>query len=204
MRPRLAALGLALLLAGLLALIVTGAINDVLIVPLLFLWWAAQILYQSLPQALLWGIFVAIAVLLMVKSLPWNDAPLPARDPGLGEGGRVTDWSRLLHESSRDEHGRWRLAQRLAQLTVETLAFREQCPPQQISRRLGDGSLDITPQLRAYLRAGSLPYAPAPKDRRRHGRLSTDAAPADPLALDTQQLVAYLEDTLQYRIGDAQ
>jgi hypothetical protein len=203
-RSRLIALGLALLLAGLVALIVTGAINDIVIVPLLFLWWGARVLYESLPQALMWGILVVIAVLLIAKSLPWNSAGLPAADPGQASAGRVSNWARFLRESSRDDHGRWRLAQRLAQLAIEALAFREQCPPQEISRRIDDGTLDIDPQLRAYLRAGILPYAPTPTHRRWLGRRAPEAAHAGPLAIDPQQMIEYLEDRLQHTIGAAQ
>jgi hypothetical protein len=203
MRERLPTIGLALLLVGLLALIINGTIGEVVVVPLLFLWWAAQVLYQSIPQALLWGVFVLIAVLLVANSFPWSSAPLPPVAPQTAAQGRVADWSRWLRDSSRDDHSRWRLAQRLSQLAVETLAFREQCPPQEISRRLGDGSLNIPPQLRTYLQAGSAPYWPKPKQRRRFGRPAQDAAHAEPLAIDPQQVIDYLEDTLQHTIGAA-
>jgi hypothetical protein len=201
MRERLAAIGLALLLAGLLALIISGTIGDVVVAPLLFLWWAAQVLYESIPQALLWGVFVAIAVLLVAKSFPWSTAPLPPVAPQTVAQGRVADWSRWLRDSSRDDHARWRLAQRLSQLAVATLAFREQCPPQEIGQRLDNGSLDIPPQLRAYLRAGSTPYTLKPKQRRRFGRPAQDTAPVEPLAIDPQLVIDYLEDTLQRTIG---
>jgi hypothetical protein len=203
MSDRLPAIGLALLLIGLLALIINGTIGDMVVVPLLFLWWAAQVLYQSVPQALLWGVFVMIAVLLMAKSFPWKSAPLPHIAPQAVPQGRVADWSRWLGASSRDDHSRWRLAQRVSQLAVETLAFREQCPPQEISRRLANGSLDIPPQLRAYLYAGSMPYAPKPRQRHRFGRSAQDMAHADPLATDPQLVIDYLEDTLQHTIGAA-
>jgi hypothetical protein len=202
MSARSIALGLALLLAGLVALIVTGSINDVVIVPLLFLWWAARLLYESLPQALLWAVLVLIAVLLVAKSLAWHSAPLPAADPGLPTAGRVSDWARILRGSMRDEHGRWQLAQRLSQLTVEALAFREQRPVHEVSRAIDDGSLDIDPQLRAYLRAGSLPYAPMPRYRRRFGRPRQDTPHADPLAVDPQLAIDYLEKTGQHTNGE--
>jgi hypothetical protein len=201
MRERLPAILLALLLAGLLALIISGTIGDVVVVPLLFLWWAAQVLYTSIPQALLWGVFVAIAVLLMAKSFPWSSAPLPPVAPQTVALGRVADWARWLRNSRRDDHSRWRLAQRLSQLAVETLAFREQCPPQEISRRLDEGSLDIPPQLRAYLHAGRAPYWPKPRQRRRFGRPAQDTAHADPLAIDPQLVIDYLEETMQHTIG---
>ena len=130
-------------------------------------------------------------------------APLPPVTPPTVAPGRVGDWSRWLCNSRRDDHSRWRLAQRLSQLAVETLSFREQCSPQEISRRLDDGSLDIPPQLRAYLRAGSMPYWPKPKQRRRFGRPAQVRAETEPLATDPQLVIDYLEDTVQNTIGAA-
>jgi hypothetical protein len=203
MRRRLPAIGLALLLAGLLFLIASGAFEEAVIVPLLFLWWVARVLYMSLPQALVWGAFVAIAAVLVAKSLSWRAAPLPIIEPQAGSRGRVADWSRWLRESGRDDHARWRLAQRLSQLAVETLALREQCPPEEVGRRLEDGSLDLPPELRAYLRAGLALYAPRPRSTRRFGQPVQNPAQAEPLTTDPQLLIDFLEDTVQRTIGAA-
>jgi hypothetical protein len=202
-KQRLPVIALAFVLAALLALIATGAIVDVVVTPLLFLWWVARVLYEALPQALLWGAFVAIAVLLVAKSLTWSLAPLPPAEPQADTRGRVSTWSELLRESSRDDHGRWRLAQRLSQLAIEMLAFREQCPPHEISRRLDNGSLDLPPDLRAYLRAGISPYAPRPKQRRRFGQPAQQPARPDPLASDPNVVIDYLESALQRTIGES-
>lgn len=201
MKERLPAIGLALLLICLLALIINGTIGDTVVLPLLFLAWAAQVIYQSIPQALLWGIFVAIAVLLVAKSLPWSSAPLPAGEQQAAAHGRVANWSRWLGAAKRDEYSRWRLAQQLAQLAIDTLAFREQCSPQEISRRLDDGSLDIPLQLRAYLRAGNMSYTPKFKQARRFGWPGRDTPQPDPLAIDPQLVIEYLEHTVQHTIG---
>jgi len=201
MSARAPAIVLLLLLVGLLALIISGSIGDVVVVPLLFLWWAMQVLYSSIPQALLWGVFVVIAVLLVAKNFPSSSAPVLPTAPQTDAPGRVTEWSRWLHDARRDAHSRWRLAQRLSQLAAETLAFREQCSPQEISQRLNDGSLDIPPQLRAYLRAGNAPYWPKSKLRRRFGRRAQDTTQADPLDLDPQLVIEYLEETVQHTIG---
>src|SRR4051812_18720166 len=109
MRQRLPAIGLALLLTGLLALIISGTIGEAVVVPLLFLWWATQVLYQSIHQALLWGVFMLIAVLLVAKSFPRGSASLPPAGPQTIAQGRVAEWSRWLHNSERDDHSRWRL-----------------------------------------------------------------------------------------------
>jgi hypothetical protein len=197
MRERLPALVLALLLAGLLALVISGTFGEVVVVPLLFLWWAAQVLYQSIHQGLLWGLFMLIAILLVAKNFPSSSAPLPPATPHAVSLGRVAEWSRWLHNARRDDHSRWRLAQRLSLLAIETLASREQCAPQEISRRLRDGSLDVPPLVRAYIQAGSAPYTPRPKLRRRFGQ----PAQTDPLATDPRLVIEYLEETVQHTIG---
>ncbi len=201
MSKRLPAIGLALLLTGLLALIINGTIGDTVVVPLLFLWWAALVLYQSIPQALLWGVFVLIAVLLVAKSFAWSSVPLPPITAQIVAPGRVADWSRWLRDVQRDDHSRWRLAQRLSTLAVETLAFHEQCLPEEIIQRLNNGSLDLSPQLRAYLQAGRMPYTSRLRQRRRFGRPAQHTAHADPLTTDPQLIIDYLEDTLQHTIG---
>jgi hypothetical protein len=203
MKKHLPALGLALLLTCLLALIISGTIGDAVVLPLLLLAWFAQVLYQSIHQGLLWGIFVLIAMLLLATSFPWSSAPLPAINPQAAAQGRLADWSRWIAAAKRDDYSRWRLAQRLTQLAIDTLAFREQCSTQEITRRLNNGSLDIPPQLRAYLYAGNMSYTPKFRQRRRFGRPAQDPPRADPLALDPQLVIEYLEHTLQHTIGAA-
>ena len=190
-------IGLALLLVGLLAMVVSGTFGEVVVVPLLFLWWAMQVLYQSIPQALLWGVFVAIAVLLVAKNFPASSESLPPTASQTAALGRVADWSRWLHDARRDDHSRWRLAQKLSLLAIDMLAFRDQCSPQEISRRLRDGSLEIPPQVRDYIQAGGASFTPRPRPRRRLGQ----PAPADPLATNPQLVIDYLEETVQHTIG---
>jgi hypothetical protein len=200
MKARLPAIGLALLLIGLLALIINGTIGEAVVLPLLLLWWAMQVLYQSIHQALLWGVFMLLALLLVAKSFPSSSAPTPGAPPQAAASGRVADWSRWLRDANRDDHSRWRLAQRLSLLAFETLAFYEQCTPQEISRRLRAGSLDVPTQVGAYLLAGSGLYPAKSRLRRRVGR----PPPADPLAVDPQLVLDYLEDIVQHTIGAAQ
>ena len=166
--------------------------------PLLFLWWAMQVLYSSIPQALLWGVFVVVAVLLVAKNFPASSPSLPTVTPQRSPG-RVTEWSRWLHDARRDDHSRWRLAQKLSLLAVKTLAFREQCSPQEIIQRLNDRSLDIPPQCAPTYAPATRHIAPRPKLRRRFGgeRRTTQA---DPLETDPQLVLEYLEETVQHTL----
>jgi hypothetical protein len=140
-------------------------------------------------------------VLLVATSFPWSNPPLPPVNPHAAASGRVADWSRWLAAATRDDYSRWRLAQRLSQLAIDTLAFREQCSPQEITRRLNNRSLDIPPQLHAYLYAGNMSYTPKFRQRRRFGRPAQNTPHPDPLAIDPQLVIDYLEHTLQHTTG---
>ena len=82
MSDRLALTSLILLLLGLLALIITGTVREVIVIPLLLLVWLARLIYESIPQVALWGVFLAIAALVAWKSLAAPRAALstPGRE----------------------------------------------------------------------------------------------------------------------------
>jgi len=192
---------LALLLVGVLALAVTGYMRDVIIIPLLYFFWGARLLYESIPQTALWGCFLAIALLIVLRGLlrPSAAATLQSATPAPLE--RLAPWARLLHQAERDGLARWRLAQRLGILAQDVLAYREQDTPQHIRRRLDDGSQPVPPEVRAYLRAGMTAYQPLGRSRRGRSLLARlglrrEPAPSDPLDLDPEQIVQLLEETL--------
>ena len=192
---------LALLLVVVLILAVIGYMRDVIIIPLLYLFWGARLLYESIPQTAVWGCFLVIAVLVVARSLPRLPAAssLQAAAPPPQE--RLAPWARLLRQSQRDGLARWRLAQRLGILAQDILAYEGKVTAQHIRRRLEDGSQPVPPNIRAYLRAGMTAYQPTRRSRRRPLPLAwlgprREATPADPLDLDPEQVVRLLEETL--------
>jgi len=192
---------LALLLVGVLALAITGYMRDLIIIPLLYFFWGARLLYESIPQTAVWGCFLVIAVLVVARSLPRLPAAATPQSPAPAPQERLAPWARLLRQSERDGLARWRLAQRLGILAQDVLAYHEQDTPQRIRRRVEDGSQPIPPDIRAYLRAGMTAYQPTRRSRRRllplaRLGLRREAAPADPLGLDPEQVVRLLEETL--------
>jgi hypothetical protein len=187
MRNRLLLLGLGLLLAVLIAAAVRGAVRDTVVAPLLLLLWGAQLLLGSLPQALPWGLLVALALVLAVGSLSGLRAPAFRRRAAPEAAGRTATWLRLIRLTGRDEYARWRLAQRLAQLALELLGEREGLAPQQARRRLEDPSLAAPDEVRAYLRAGLAGYQPRPGS---HGRIVRGG----PLDVDPERVARWLEE----------
>jgi hypothetical protein len=206
MRARLPLVGLALLLAGVLALAATGAVRDMIVVPLLYMFWVTRLLYESIPQALQWVVFLLVAVLVAAKSLARRPPPPPNPHPATVQAGRVAAWERLLRQSS-DDYGRWRLAQRLSAMAMQTLAEREQCSPHELRQGLEDGTLELPDDLRSYLRTGLAFSAPASRlggsfwQRLVAGYRMSGTTRAAPLDLDPEQVIQFLEQTVQRTIG---
>ena len=55
--------------SALLALAATGGLREALVVPLLYMIWLVGVLFQSIPQAIVWGGLVAVALLAAWRSL---------------------------------------------------------------------------------------------------------------------------------------
>ena len=200
MSERLPVIGLALLLIGLLALIISGTFGEVVVVPLLFLWWAMQVLYQSIPQALLWGVFVVIAVLLVAKNFPGAVSASARRDANCRAGTR----GRLVALAARFPPRRsFALAAGPAAVTA---GDRDAGLPRAV-RAAGD-----QPAAARRIAGYSAAAARLPARRQRAVLAKAQAAsalrPADaghahaePLATDPQLVIDYLEETVQHTIG---
>jgi hypothetical protein len=201
MSNRLALPALALLLAGLLALIFTGIVQDVLVVPLLYLLWLMRVLIESIPQIAIWAGFLAIVAIVAWKSLPMaRQVPAPrARAPG--PLSPVETWAEMFERAERDHYARWLLAQRLGQLALERLVHQDQRPVSHPWHYLQDESLGMPPAIQAYLRAGMRMYQP-PRRMRRLWPPGAQEAAGDPLDLDPEVAVRFLENRLNSTTGE--
>ena len=197
MNDRLALASLTLLLLGLLALIISGAVREAIVIPLLLLLWLARLIYASIPQVALWGVFLGIAALVAWRSLATPRTALP--EPALAPLHRapVAAWAGMFRRAANDRYARWLLAQRLGQLTLELLASQDERAARGVWRYLHHDSPDITPAVRAYLQAGTWMYRPPRTFWRRWWPWGARAeARADPLDLDPTEVVRFLEERL--------
>ena len=202
MNKSLALVGLALLLVGLLALLLSGVVREVVVIPLLYLLWLMRVLIDSLPQAILWAGFLALAVLVAWKSMPGPPAAQPLPEAAPASRTAVATWASLFERAANDASTRWLLAQRLGQLAVELLASQDERAAQGAWQYLRDESSDILPEVRAYLQAGTQSYRSAPPRWRRWWPWDARLEPwGDPLDLDPEEVVHYLEERLNRTIG---
>jgi hypothetical protein len=203
MNDRFALVGLILLLLGLLALIVSGALREVIVIPLLALLWLVRLAYESIPQVVLWFGFLAIAVLAAWKSLATPPAELPTLRVVPAVPTPVASWAGMFQRAANDRYARWLLAQRLGQFALELLASQDQEQTRGVWHYLQDESRDIPPAVRAFLQAGTRMYQPLPAIWRRWWPWGARVeARADPLDLDLTEVVRFLDEHLSGATGE--
>ncbi|HET9223095.1 MAG TPA: hypothetical protein VFO07_11350 [Roseiflexaceae bacterium] len=203
MNDRLALIGLVLLLVGLLALIVSGAVREVIVIPLLALLWLLGLLLDSVPQLIWWFGLLAIAALVAWRSLATpRVAPAAPRVVPIMPA-PVASWAGMFERAAGDRYARWLLAQRLGHFALELLASQEQGETRGVWHYLQDESRDIPPAVRAFLLAGARMYRPLPTFWQRWwpwgARVETRA---DPLDLDLNEVVRFLDERLSGATGE--
>ena len=203
MSNRLALPGLLALLVVILALALSGLVRELVVIPLLYLLWLMRVIFESIPQVVLWVGFLALAALVAWNSLAGPRAPLPARQPGPPSRAPVAAWAMLFARTTRDDYARQLLAQRLGQLAFELLASQGQPPTQSLWQYLNDMAQDIPPDVRAYFQAGVRMQRPLPRLWGRWWpRAARQESQPDPLDLDPEHVVRFLEERMLIEIRD--
>lgn len=199
MTRRLWLIGLVLLLAIPLVLLLREFTQDVLLIELLRVVWAARILLASLPQLPLWLFFVLIALLVAVRSLLRGGRPQPVAPEAEAEyQGRIFDLARRLRRIEEGDYFRWHFSRYLGTLTIDVLAHQQRITPEEIRQRLRTERLDAPPEIQAYLRQGLIPIhtlSVNPLSKLR--RLLSPGVQAAPLDEDVETVIRFLEDQLE-------
>jgi hypothetical protein len=206
---RLLLAGLVLLLAIPITFVMRDVAREMIVVPLLYFLWLGRLLWQSLPQALLWILFLVLGLYVAAKSLSVErdrtrrGGPVrgSAKDE-VGYPGPVAVWARRVELARHREYYRWYLAQQLGRLAQEVLAYRarlalDQVEPPQVLR---EDRLDIPPKIRAYFEVGQRltppRYVRFPRLSRLISRLRSPAEDS-PLSLDPERVIRFLERQLE-------
>jgi len=122
------------------ALIFGGVLREALIVPLLYAYWYGQLLIEALPQWLIWGAFVAFAVLLTMGAwarLLDDEAEGRTRSSD-AEMGEVAALAERFHLSIRGGYFHRRIRQRLRDLVGDVVAERDRRSPDRVKAELGE------------------------------------------------------------------
>lgn len=159
MRRRLSFLLLFAVSAGLLLTpIFQTFIREAVVIPLLYLVWIGRFVLSAIPYTVLWGCYVALLLLIMgVSLLAKRQKKRKPSQPQPDHEDRVAGLAKLIEQAEQDDYFKWRLAQQLQKLSLDTMAYHSGQPIGEIRQQLRQGTLDIPPELQAYFEAGLKP-----------------------------------------------
>jgi hypothetical protein len=199
MKRRLIILGLIFLISVPLSFLLRGFTREVFLANIMRLSWLAHLYLDSLPQPILWTLFLLIAVLIAVLSLiKRTGSPKVTTEVEEPSWGRIHSLLQAIYHTSQGIYFKWRLAQYLLNLSIEALAHRERTTPERIKQRLMSRTLDVPSDIEAYLLTGLTPVFTVHTNlieriKRTFGLTSRFS----PLDLDPERVVQFLEDQLE-------
>jgi hypothetical protein len=144
-----------LLLVIPLMLLLRGVARSLIVIPVMYALWVADLVLTILPQPLFWILFLFLVLRIAFRSLMVSK--LSKRQSSrsvIRYPGRVEFWARRIRLIEQGSYSKWGFARHLGNLTLDTLAYTERLEPEQIRERLQNDELELDPEIQAYLRAG--------------------------------------------------
>lgn len=183
-----------LLVMAMLAFVMRGTVERMIIRPLLYVWWIAGLYYDALPQILWWILIVAASMWFILGSLaPEQKLRLRKADPPFMGRGQVESLALWLNKASRGNYFKWLVAQRLGVLARDLLAFRERRNPPSAREALRSEEWNPPQEVAAYLEAGlNGSFADFPQPR-----WPFEGPHATPLDLNPQEALDFIESNLE-------
>jgi hypothetical protein len=154
MRKRMLLAGLVLLLAIPLVFLLREFARDVLLVELLRLIWTARMLFDSLPQALVWGVFLIMVLNVAARSLMARKRPVRRGQRTLEESvGQVQFLAMRIRSAERSEYYSSNLARYLGKLTAAVLAHNQGTTPSRTAWKVRSGRFEAPAEVHSYLQS---------------------------------------------------
>ena len=182
--------------ALILAFILRDVVEQLIIVPLAYLWWLMRLYYSMFPQFVLWVILV-VAGLIFCGDKPHTTRSVIEQPSNLNRSLHKVKLKVLVEWLKKSKRGgsyyKWLVANRLGKNAREILAQRD---GHAVSKKFGrlDGRDWNPPQkIRDYLETGlNGSFADFPRPR-----LPWQTPKPTPLDVDPQQVVDYLENEME-------
>jgi len=196
-RNRLIFVAAATLLVGALAYLLRDFSREMIVRYLARYVWVLNLVFLSIPRPLLWTLFILSLLVITFRSLAAEEPrarPTVAQDhlpPAVGPVAAEMHWVQLARAG---HYGRWRLAQRLADLAAEAMAYQQGLSPNDVKQLLRRGEIALPTELLLYVRGG-LGSVISPPVRFARWRRGGPASALD--AEHAADLVRYLEEELE-------
>lgn len=193
---------LTLIGSGLLIVLLTVFIKDFvkewIAIPLLRL----IRMIENFPQYHLWFLFIGLIIFFAYRNLiRWRISWAENRYSRKYSREYLDDLTNLVRNSHRSDFFRERLVQYLAELTIETLAYRERLTPREIKEHLYSGTLSLPREIFDFLLA-ALETKNLALMKREKGEKLIDRYPS--LQLNPLHVVEYLEKQLRPNVIESE
>jgi len=196
---------------GVLAFALIGFVRDYVAPWVLATIWRAYLMGDSIPQVMIWAIFVAAIPILAIFVLLQGKSKLVEDDLISKQinSGLVIKWSKLLQRSGSGDYFKRRFVRELSDLTIATIRYRERLSEDEVKKALRSGQLPLEPGIYEYLAQGwRREYFPPADRNKRPGLLrgllnkspsaDVDARWKDP---NMEKVVEFLEEELEVKSG---
>jgi hypothetical protein len=139
------------------------SIRETLVIPILYLLWLGRLVFNSIHQAVFWGLLLLAAAILLLRGLRRRSQPGPAgarRTMRQHRSRRVAHWAVLVERTPlRSSHDIYALNE-FRRLISAVWAYRAHLSPQEIERDIRSGVLDPPPELQLYFEDSAGPGEP--------------------------------------------
>lgn len=185
-------LGAFIFVAAALAYYLQDVVDALLFVPVSYLWWAINLLYQSVAQLVYWILLVVGVALMAFGSLYGRDRlSEAAKEDTLPLRGPLEATARQIARTGQGMYYKWLVANRMGKLARAILKFhngQDAIPHDELNGRGWNPSDKVA----AYLMSGlTRTFADFP----RRGWLSRPQE--TPFDIDLDQVVTYLESQME-------
>jgi hypothetical protein len=142
-------------IAALLAFPLRGIVNELIVVPIAYIFWLLGLLYISTHQVIWWIVILLLVLFILGKSLlPELKLPRKRVTPTRRERGKVESLATSLQKSKKGIYFKWLVANRLGKLTHEILLQRGNGKPRSVFAPLTGEGLEPTLEMQQYLEKG--------------------------------------------------
>ena len=141
---------IAIILAAsaVLAFLLRDFFLQALIRPIAFLVFTGRAFFLSLPQNVLWGMFIFLAVMVGLRNVMRRPGRETSEEKKTdSERGRVYAWFTWINRSHLGAFEDTALSREMGDLVIDTLAFKYQTEPRQIRTALKEGRIQLSPVL---------------------------------------------------------
>lgn len=193
-----------LILAAFLMWFVQDLARQTIAVSLISLLWGAKLLLYTLPQPLIWGVFLVIGTYILLKSLIPSQLFQSQKQVTVSEThGKVEKLADLIQLANQSEYSRRKLAQYLTTVALDILEFQRQESREQLYHALQTGSLKVNHELQRYFQTVLSKKSSSPSIGWRARIHEKFIAPKQrtPLDLEPVTIIHFLEHQLEGEHG---